>query len=99
MKHFLLFFIMIVTLTGCVNKCTFMKYWWFEDDEYKVYTEEELILEPYKERFYRLNCNSYLEPMTYLDYKIHGVPKVKPQKRKQHSYIYRSHKRIYDKKI
>ena len=55
MKHFLLFFIMLVTLTGCVNKCTFMKYWWFEDDEYKVYTEEELILEPYKERFYRLN--------------------------------------------
>ena len=72
MKHFLLFFIMIVTLTGCVNKCTFMKYWWFEDDEYKVYT---------------------------VDYKIHGVPKVKPQKHKQHSYIYRSHKRIYDKKI
>ena len=81
MKRLLLFIIMLITLTGCVNRCSLTKYWWFEDSEYKVYTARELIIEPYKERFYRLHCQSYLEPLTYLDYKINGVPEVKPQNR------------------
>lgn len=51
--------VFFLTLDGCTGgqwKCREFRSHWFEDPIYKVYTEKELLLEPYKRPYTLIRC-------------------------------------------